>query len=237
MAQDSMTASRVLAWAVVYFSAKRYFSGPSSEEVVHGTTLCFLNWRKCNNQINTRIMKKEKHLVVAIFVAAICSSCASTFEKVNQTMVRVQEPEVGTVATPIVMELGEIPQQKITDTTVINVNDYRRPTNASQTYQRITQSMLVDFRKEALENAVLKHDCDVIVYPSFRIKTSDDGKTCYVIVSGYPAKYKRIRPATKDDLWMLEFMGKGENFFINNVRYEEDVENRRPSENRRPIAR
>lgn len=182
-------------------------------------------------------MKKEKQLVFAILMAAICSSSASTFEKVNQTMVRVQEPEVGTVATPIVMELGEIPQQKITDTTVINVNDYRRPTNASQTYQRITQSMLADFRKEALENAVMNHDCDVIVYPSFRIITSDDGKTCYVIVSGYPAKYKRLRPATKDDLWMLEFMGKGKNYIINNVRYEEDVENRRPSENRRPLTR
>jgi hypothetical protein len=40
--QVSMTASRVLAWAVVYFSAKRYFSGPSSEEVVYGSTLLLL---------------------------------------------------------------------------------------------------------------------------------------------------------------------------------------------------
>lgn len=174
-------------------------------------------------------MRKKRHLGFAILMAVICSSCASTFEKVNQTMVRVQEPEVGTVATPIVMELGNIPQQKITDTTIINVDDYRYPNvNVRQSNQRITQSMLVAFRKEALENAVLKYECDVIVYPSFRIRTSDDGKTCYVIVSGYPAKYKRLRPATKDDLWMLEFMGKGENYFINNVRYEEDTENRRP---------
>lgn len=174
-------------------------------------------------------MRKKRHLGIAILMAVICSSCASTFEKVNQTMVRVQEPAVGTVATPIVMELGDIPQQKITDTTIINVDDYRYPNvNVRQSNQRITQSMLVVFRKEALENAVLKYECDVIVYPSFRIRTSDDGKTCYVIVSGYPAKYKRLRPATKDDLWMLEFMGKGENFFINNVRYEEDTENRRP---------
>lgn len=42
--QESMTASRVLAWAVIYFSVTRYFSGPSSEEVVHGTTLLF--WDK-----------------------------------------------------------------------------------------------------------------------------------------------------------------------------------------------
>lgn len=184
---------------------------------------------KMSNIKQTKIMRKKRHLGIAILMAVICSSCASTFEKVNQTMVRVQEPEVGTVATPIVMELGDIPQQKITDTTIINVDDYRYPNvNVRQSNQRITQSMLVAFRKEALENAVLKYECDVIVYPSFRIRTSDDGKTCYVIVSGYPAKYKRLRPATKDDLWMLEFMGKGENFFINNVRYEEDTENRRP---------
>lgn len=180
-------------------------------------------------------MRKEKLLTIAILMVVICSSCASTFEKVNQTMVRVQEPEVGTVATPLVMELGDIPQQRITDTTIINVDDYRYsnanqsyPRSAQASYQRITQSMLIEFRKEALENAVLRHDCDVIVYPSFRIQTSDDGKTCYVIVSGYPAKYKRLRPATKDDLWMLEFMGRGENYFINNVRYEEDTENKRP---------
>lgn len=169
-------------------------------------------------------MRKVNVLFVIVVTAAICSGCASTFEKVNQTMVRVQEPEVGTVATPIVMELGEIPQQKITDTTIIDVDRYRYPSN--QSYQRITQSMLIGFRKEALENAVIKHNCDVIVYPSFRIFTSEDGKTCYVIVSGYPAKYKRLRPATKDDLWMLEFMGKGDNYFLNNVRYEEDTETR-----------
>lgn len=167
-------------------------------------------------------MRKLNVLLAIAVAAAICCSCASTFEKVNQTMVRVQEPEVGTVATPIVMELGEIPQQKIMDTTIIDVDSYRSPNNHG--YQRITQSMLVGFRKEALENAVIKHNCDVIVYPSFRIFTSEDGKTCYVIVSGYPAKYKRLRPATKDDLWMLEFMGKGESFFLNNVRYEEDTE-------------
>lgn len=56
-------------------------------------------------------MRKVNVLFVIVVTAAICSGCASTFEKVNQTMVRVQEPEVGTVATPIVMELGEIPQQ------------------------------------------------------------------------------------------------------------------------------
>ncbi len=170
-------------------------------------------------------MKKVNVLLAIVAASVICTGCASTFEKVNQTMVRVQEPEVGTVATPIVMELGEIPQQKITDTTIIDVDSYRY--SGSTVYQRITQSMLIGFRKEALENAVIKHDCDVIVYPSFRIYTSEDGKTCYVIVSGYPAKYKRLRPATKDDLWMLEFMGKGENFFLNNVRYEEDTDTKR----------
>ena len=172
-----------------------------------------------------------RRIQVYLSVAAmtiICSSCASTFEKVNQTMVRVQEPEVGTVATPIVMELGDIPQQKITDTTVIVVERYnlspasRTYRNPPPSYQEITPSMVAEFRKTALENAVIKYDCDVIVYPSFRIFTSENGKICYVIVSGYPAKYKRLRPATKDDLWMLEFMGKGSNFLLNNVRYEEE---------------
>ena len=95
-------------------------------------------------------MRKKRHLGIAILMAVICSSCASTFEKVNQTMVRVQEPEVGTVATPIAIELGDIPQQKITDTTIINVDDYRYPNvNVRQSNQRITQSMRVAVRKEA----------------------------------------------------------------------------------------
>ncbi len=163
---------------------------------------------------------KKVYLLCAFVAAMLITGCATSFERVNQTMVRVQEPEVGTVATPIVMELGEIPQQKIVDTTIVDVNSYRTPNTRS--YQRITPAMVVAFKKEALENAVVKFDCDVIVYPSFRIITSEDGKTCSVIVSGYPAKYQRLRPATKDDLWMLEFMGKGDNIFLNNVRYEED---------------
>ena len=183
-------------------------------------------------------MKKVNVLLAIVAASVICTGCASTFEKVNQTMVRVQEPEVGTVATPIVMELGEIPQQKITDTTIIKLSNYQSGNgnyygvypnySNSGSYQNISQNTLGNYRKKALENAVIKYDCDVIVYPSFRIYTSEDGKICYVIVSGYPAKYKRLRPATKDDLWMLEFMGKGNNFFLNNVRFEEntDIRNR-----------
>ncbi len=188
-------------------------------------------------------MKKTIVLLAIATTAIICSSCASTFEKVNQTMVRVQEPEVGSIATPIIMELGEIPQQKITDTTIIDLKNYQQPSSRtyspysrsypnrsnSGTYQRITQSMLIEFRKEALEKAVIKHDCDVIVYPSFRIITSDDGKRCYIILSGYPAKYKKIRPATKDDLWMLEFMDRGSNLILNNVRYEESEDTQKPT--------
>lgn len=85
------------------------------------------------------------------------------------------------------------------------------------------KTCLLNIEKKALENAVIKHDCDVIVYPSFKIITGDDGKTCYVIVSGYPVKYKKIRPATKDDLWMIEFMGKGETYILNNIRYEDVI--------------
>ena len=77
---------------------------------------------------------------------AICSSCSTTLKKVNQTMVRVQNPEVGTVATPIVMELWEISQQKIIDTTIINV--YRHPAG-SKGYQMISQNMLAEYRKKS----------------------------------------------------------------------------------------
>ncbi len=222
VSQSLCDGSRCLAWAEFTLSIQ----GLSYN--LYMKMRCTDHASFMNLSTKNSIMRKVNVLLAIVAVAAISSSCASTFEKVNQTMVRVQEPEVGTVATPIVMELGEIPQQKITDTTIIDVDSYRHPGN--QSYQRITQSMLIGFRKEALENAVVKYGCDVIVYPSFRIFTSEDGKTCYVIVSGYPAKYKRLRPATKDDLWMLEFMGKGDNFFFNNVRYEEDTETkgRRP---------
>ena len=89
---------------------------------------------------------KKVYLLCAFVAAMLITGCATSFERVNQTMVRVQEPEVGTVATPIVMELGEIPQQKIVDTTVVDVDSYRTPNTRS--YQRITPAMVVAFKKK-----------------------------------------------------------------------------------------
>lgn len=96
------------------------------------------------------------------------------------------------IAEPLVAEYDTIFSSSITDTLVYKATEYSKSNN------------YIAEKKLAVADCCLKHNIDVLVNVSYNIKHENGQIT--VIVSGLPAKFKRTRPATKDDLWMLEFI-------------------------------
>lgn len=57
-------------------------------------------------------------------------------------------------------------------------------------------------RKMAVSDALKKSGSDIIIQPSFEIRTVDD--SVFVTVQGFPGYYKNFRPLKKEDLPILE---------------------------------
>ena len=65
---------------------------------------------------------------------------------------------------------------------------------------------LDEYKKYTVARYCSKHGYDLIISPMFQVRTNAEGNIMTVTVTGFPAKYKKFRPATKEDSWMLPFL-------------------------------
>ena len=73
-----------------------------------------------------------------------------------------------------------------------------------------------NLKRLAAENCCRRNQCDILVNPVYNITYVDEGGVAgvemrgkvVIVVSGLPAKYKTIRQATPNDLWILNFSGQ-----------------------------
>lgn len=103
---------------------------------------------------------------------------------------RVVETADNIVSTPLVVEYDTIFCTSVSDTSTFQFVGNKRDVNFEL------------LKKNATANCCAKYGIDVLVNVSYSIYTKRN--VIYVAISGLPARYKRIRPATKDDLWMLQ---------------------------------
>ena len=136
-------------------------------------------------------MKKRLLLVVLIsFVVIPVINAQRTIEKVVEivtSQARNMEPQNAIIAVPQIAEL-KVEMQKYSKT---------------YTYFHNGSVDMVNERARALSDFQKEFKADVVV--GALIDTKMNASVIEVSVQGYPAKYVEIRPATKDDLWMLEF--------------------------------
>ena len=90
----------------------------------------------------------------------------------------------GVIHKPVIADL-DVQQQKISSTTTLS---------------RVES--MDKARNEAIRQALLKYDADILVEPSFTSVT-EGGKT-ELTVNGWPAKYKNFRQISEDDIKYLE---------------------------------
>ena len=139
------------------------------------------------------------------FLLALCllicgALCAQTHHNIRQSQARMIETNMGAVTAPIIGELGEVSPTKIVDTTMFDISMFRDA--------KMVVDLLPEFKQYALAKYCTKHGYDVIINALFQVFTSDDGFQLNVVVTGFPARYKRFRQATSEDAWMLRFTGE-----------------------------
>ena len=161
-------------------------------------------------------MKLKKMMVLTLAVVGL-SSCGSWHDV---TTVRTAEAETGLLVHPMVIELDSVSTHMIIDTI------------------RFTGKTYYDEDKPALYSAAMaqciqEHHFDLLVSPSYQIyceTTYSDSKnssnitssTYYnVVISGYPAYFKRIRPATPEDGWMIPFYNRTAHIEMNSIQRSE----------------
>ena len=100
----------------------------------------------------------------------------------------------------MVLEIESISAQTLTDSTVFNISMYN---NTAQ-----LNADLPEYKQYALEKFVFKSEFDMIVNTTFYTYTRNDSRELVVVVKGYGVKYKKMRKATPDDVWMSNFVGR-----------------------------
>ena len=134
---------------------------------------------------------KKTTLLLLASVAFLSVGCESTSTYSSRT-IRTSEVSDLIFSAPLILEYDTVYSTVITDTSSFKSLADQGGVNISS------------MRKAAVANCCAKHGFDILVNVSYHIFTINSNY--YIVVSGLPAKFKRIRPATKDDLWMLEFI-------------------------------
>ena len=135
--------------------------------------------------------------------------CFSAFSQkyvhnINQSQAAAEPSRFGVVTAPIIGELGEISPNKIIDSCQWDLSNVKDA--ATEIIPRLDQ-----YKEYTLANYCNKNGWDLIINPLYQVRTNREGNVMTVIVTGFPAKYKRFRPATKEDSWMLSFINEDKN--------------------------
>lgn len=135
--------------------------------------------------------RNTKKLMMLIIVAGVFAGCGTS--SYNERAYRTKTAEPIVISEPLVIEYDTVMNQVVRDTSFFT------PTYDGQT----------DFtaeKKRAIANCCKNKGIDILLNPMYDI-THANGKIM-VIVWGLPANYKKIRPATKDDVWMMQMQYK-----------------------------
>ncbi|MBR4774311.1 MAG: hypothetical protein IK010_07780 [Bacteroidales bacterium] len=145
----------------------------------------------------------KKTLILSLLCLAAGIAAAQNHHVVSQSQARMLETKMQAVTAPIIAELGEISATKITDTVSFAIGHIKDVNTVV--------AMLPELKQYAVAQYCAANGYDVIVNALFQVSTNPAGDQLLVVLTGYPAKYKNFRPATRDDTWMVLFTGEGDN--------------------------
>ena len=148
-------------------------------------------------------MKKSLVVLAAVIGICVMQSCASytpaKLQVHSATAVTVDELNPGVRIAPFLCDYEMIPKNNPQPVyyeynTGIKVESVTYSINAwIDTYETIVQAKMMK-----------EHNADAILSATVEAKNNEKGELI-IIVRGYPVKYTNFRPATKDDLWMVDF--------------------------------
>lgn len=142
----------------------------------------------------------KTRIALILFAVLILTGCTQTQLMVHEKQIRAAEAQAGIVTEPMVLEVDYVTPQQISDSTVFHISDYSD--------DRALRADLPLFKQEALERFCFNSQFDMIVNTTFLTYTRNEGKELVVVVKGYGVRYRKLRKATQDDVWMSNFNNK-----------------------------
>lgn len=141
----------------------------------------------------------KKAIIPFLLTAILMTGCIQTRPVVREKQIRVAEATAAIITEPMVLEIDYVTPQPITDSSVFNISMFA---DANQ-----LNNELSNFKQYTLEEFVFNSEFDMIVNATFHIYTRNDSKELVVVVKGYGVKYKEMRKANPNDVWMSNFIG------------------------------
>ena len=129
-----------------------------------------------------------------MFVLVLLASCETP--SYSSSTLRTAETRNAFVSVPMIVEYDTILNQRVIDTSTFRASGEVSPLGG-ETFD------YASLKEMAVINCSRKYGCDILVNPTYDITNKSGIIT--IVVSGMPAKYKRIRQATESDMWMLRF--------------------------------
>lgn len=142
----------------------------------------------------------KKTTITLLFVMlAMATYAQKNIHNITQAQARIIESEFGVLTAPVIGELGEISPNKIIDSVEFYIGNFKDAA-------REIVPNLDDYKRYTIAHYCTKSGFDLIINPLFQVSTNAEGDKLKVVVTGFPAKYKKFRPATENDRWMLPFI-------------------------------
>ena len=142
----------------------------------------------------------KKKLFPILTTAFMMVGCTQTQLMVHEKQIRAAEAQAGIITEPMVLEVDYVTPQQISDSTVFNISSYND--------DKVLRADLPAFKQEALERFCFKSQFDMIVNTTFLTYTRNEGKELVVVIKGYGVRYKKLRKATQEDVWMSNFKSR-----------------------------
>lgn len=133
-----------------------------------------------------------KKVLTLLFASALVSYAYAQQVKFQQSQTRIIEPLQDVYVRPLVVDLEIIK----TDRQVYGpFTEY-----IDKDVTQISFAELEDAKKNAVYNAAIIDDADVIVAATFDVRTPEKGKGILITVRGYPAKYTNWRKVSANGI-------------------------------------
>lgn len=142
----------------------------------------------------------KRIILAALCVLTIGTVCAQKHHVVQQSQARMITTNMGAVTAPIIAELGEISPEKIVYERRFDISFYQKAEDIINN--------LSEYKQYTIAKYCAENNYDVVVNAIFQVETDRTTGELVVQLIGYPAKYKRFRPATREDSWMLQYLGE-----------------------------
>ena len=146
------------------------------------------------------LLNMKKVLIPVLLASLMLVGCTQTQLMMYEKQIRAAEAQAGIITEPMVLEVDYVTPQLISDSTVFNITRYSD--------DRELRTDLPAFKQEALERFCFKSQFDMIVNTTFLTYTRNEGKELVVVIKGYGVRYKKLRKATQEDIWMSNFKSR-----------------------------